>query len=183
MILARRMLARRIMAQRLLAVVPLALLPVHVAARSTWYAVRGPGKVFIVDMPAEPTYKVLDTQSPAGTVFATHSYSLDFGGLSFVAQAATLPADIDVRQPRAWLQAVLDERAQRLAGGRWSRVDWLELQGAPVADATGSLAGGNLLRQLVLLRGRSTVSLACLGPAGQMRSPTVDRFFASLRLG
>ncbi len=169
--------------RRALALLPLAALPFGAAARSTWYAVRGPGKVFIVDMPAEPVYKVVDTTSPAGTRFDTHSYSLDHGGLSFAAQAATLPADIDLGNPRAWLQAVLDDRAQRLSGGRWSRVEWRDLQGVPVADATGSVADGRQLRQLVLLRGRLTVSLACLGPAAQMRTQTVERFFSSLRLG
>ena len=174
MILSRRALAL---------VLPLAALPRAAAAQSTWYAVRGPDKVFIVDMPAQPTYKLVDTTSPAGTRFDTHSYSLDLGGLSFVAQAATLPADIDLGQPRAWLQAVLDDRAQRLSGGRWSRVEWRDLQGVAVVDASGTVADGRALRQLSLLRGRTTVSLACLGPAAQMRSQTVDRFFSSLRLG
>ena len=169
--------------RRALALLPLAVLPGAAAAQSTWYAVRGPDRAFIVDMPAEPTYKMVDSQSPAGTPFTTHSYSLEVGALSFVAQGATLPADIDVGQPRAWLQAVLDDRAQRLAGGRWSRIDWRELQGAMVADAIGTVAGDGALRQLVLLRGRLTVSLAGLGPAAQMRSPTVERFFGSLRLG
>ncbi len=176
------------LSRRVLVLLPLAALagtapPGTAAARSTWYAVRGPDRTFIVDMPAEPTYKMVDSESPAGTTFTNHSYSLEVGGLSFVAQSATLPADIDVRQPKAWLQAVLDDRAQRLAGGRWGRIDWRDLQGAPLADATGTVAGGATLRQLVLLRGRLTVSLACLGPAAQMRSPTVERFFGSLRLG
>lgn len=169
--------------RRALALLPLAVLPGGAAARSTWYAVRGPDKAFIVDMPAEPVYKVVNSQSPAGTTFATHSYTLDHGGVSFAAQAATLPADIDLGQPRAWLQAVIDDRAQRLSGGRWSRVEWRDLQGVPVADATGTVADGRMLRQLVLLRGRLTVSLACLGPSAQMRSQTVERFFSSLRLG
>ena len=171
------------LSRRALALLPLAAIPAVALAKSTWYAVRGPNKVFIVDMPAEPTYKVVDGASPAGTRFTTHSYSLDLDGLSFVAQAATLPADIDLGNPRAWLQTVVDDRAQRLSGGRWARVEWRDLQGVPVVDAIGTVADGRTLRQLSLLRGRSTVSLACLGPAAQMRSQTVDRFFSSLRLG
>jgi len=173
-----------ILSRRGLVVLAVAALPATARAQaSTWYAVRGPDRVFIVDMPGEPTYKVLDDRSPAGTAFTVHSYSLDHGGLAFVAQTAQLPADVDVRQPRAWLQAALDDRAQRLAGRRWTRIDWLDLQGVPVADATGAVADGRVLRQMVLLRGSRTVSLACLGPAAQMRSQTVDRFFSSLRLG
>jgi len=105
-----------------------------VRAQSAWYAVRGPGNAFIVDMPGEPVYKVIDTQSPGGTAFAYHSYSLEYRRLSFVAQTALLPADIDVRQPRVYLQSVLDDRAQRLSGGKWTSVDWRDVQGAP-ADA------------------------------------------------
>ena len=40
-----------------------------------------------------------------------------------------------------------------------------------------------MLRQLVLLKGRRYVSLACLGPAEALRMPEVERFFRSLRLG
>jgi hypothetical protein len=40
-----------------------------------------------------------------------------------------------------------------------------------------------MLRQLVLLKGRRYVSLACLGPADSLRTPEVERFFKSLRLG
>ena len=47
------------------ALLPLAAFPAAASAKSTWYAVRGPDKVFIVDMPAEPTYKVVDGTSPA----------------------------------------------------------------------------------------------------------------------
>jgi len=151
--------------------------------QSVWYAVRGPDNAFIVDMPGEPIYKVIDTVSAGGTKFVYHSYSLDYRGLSFAAQTALYPADVDVRQPRLNLQFVLDDRAQRLAGGKWTKVDWREVSGAPAAESTGSVAGDNVLRQLVLLKGRRYVSLACLGPADSLRTPDVERFFKSLRLG
>ena len=153
------------------------------AAQSTWYAVRGPDRAFIVDMPGEPIYKVLDTRSPGGTAFSYHSYSLEYGRMSFVAQTALLPADIDVRQPRAYLQSVLDDRAQRLAGGKWTSIEWRDVQGAPAADSVGSVQGGNVLRQLVLLKGRRYVSLGYLAPADALRAPEADRFFRSLRFG
>ena len=121
----------------LLLLLPL-MIGANAAAQSTWYAVRGPDHAFIVDMPGEPIYKVIDTRSPAGTAFAYHSYSLAYGRMSVVAQTAMLSADIDVRQPRTYLQSVLDDRAQRLAGGKWTSIVWRDVQGAPGADSVGS---------------------------------------------
>jgi len=171
------------LSRRAFVALPLAVAASGLSAQTTWYAVRGPGNAFIVDMPGEPIYKVLDTQSPGGTAFAYHSYSLEYRRLSFVAQTALLPADIDLRQPRAYLQSVLDDRAQRLAGGKWTSLNWRDVQGVPTADSIGSVQGGNMLRQLVLLKVRRYVSLACLAPADALRTPEADRFFGSLRLG
>ena len=171
------------LSRRALVALPLAVAASELSAQSTWYAVRGPDHAFIVDMPGEPVYKVIDTRSPGGTAFAYHSYSLEYRRLSFVAQTALLPADIDVRQPRPYLQSVLDDRAQRLAGGKWTSVDWRDVQGAPAAESVGSVQGGSVLRQLVVLKGRRYVSLAYLAPADALRTPEADRFFKSLRLG
>lgn len=171
------------LSRRAVAALPLAMAAGGAAAQSTWYAVRGPGNAFIVDMPGEPTYKVIATQSPGGAAFDYHSYSLEYRRLSFVAQTALLPPDIDLRQPRAYLQSVLDDRAQRLAGGKWTSVDWRDVQGAPAAESTGSVPGGTVLRQLVLVKGRRYLSLAYLAPADALRTPEADRFFRSLRLG
>ena len=153
------------------------------AQQTIWFAVRGADHSFIVDMPGEPVYKLIDTVSAGGTPFVYHSYSLDYRRLAFVAQTALYPADVDVSQPRLNLQSVLDDRAQRLAGGTWTRIDWREVSGAPAAESIGSVAGGSLLRQLVLLKGRRYVSLGCLGPADALRTPEVERFFKSLRPG
>src|SRR5437879_326577 len=68
--------------------------------QSTWYAVRGIDHSFVVDMPGEPIYKVIDTRSSGGAAFAYHSYSLEYRRLSFVVQTALYPADVDVRQPK-----------------------------------------------------------------------------------
>ena len=168
--------------RRGLLALPLTMAAGGIEAQSVWYAVRGADRAFVVDMPGEPVYKVLDTASPAGTRFVYHSYSLDRGRDSFVAQTALYPADIDVRQPKANLQAILDDRAQRLAGGKWSRVDWREVQGAPAVETVGPIQGGRALRQLVLLKGRRYVSLAYLAPADALRTPEAERFFGSLRL-
>ena len=37
--------------------------PPSQAPQSVWYAVRGPDNAFIVDMPGEPVYKLIDTGS------------------------------------------------------------------------------------------------------------------------
>ena len=171
------------LSRRVLLALPFAGLATQAVAQATWYAVRGVDHSFIVDMPGEPTYKVIDTQSPGGAAFAYHSYSLELGGLSFVAQTALYPADVDVSQPRQNLQSALDDRAQRLAGAKWTSVDWRTVLGAPAVESVGSIQGGNLLRQLVLLKGRRYVSLAYLAPANQLRTPQADRFFGSLRFG
>lgn len=174
------------LARRGLLALPLAMAAgasVAQVQKTVWYAVRGVDHSFIVDMPGEPVYKVIDTASPGGTPFVYHSYSLDYRRLAFVAQTALYPADVDVRQPKLNLQSVLDDRAQRLAGGKWSKIDWREIQAAPAAESVGSVPGGSVLRQLVLLKGRRYVSLAYLAPADALRTPESERFFQSLRLG
>lgn len=169
--------------RRSLLVLPVALLAADAAAQSaSWFPVEGADKSFFVEMPGAPVYKVLDTVSAGGTPFVYHSYSLEYRRLSFVAQSALFPADVDVRQPKVNLQSALDDRAQRLAGGKWTSVDWKTVQGAPAVESVGPLAGGNALRQLVLLKGSRYVSLGYLAPADAMRAPEAERFFRSLRL-
>lgn len=152
------------------------------AQLAAWYPLEGADKSFFVEMPGAPVYKILDTASPGGAPFAYHSYSLEYRRLSFVAQTALYPADVDVRQPRLNLQSALDDRAQRLAGGKWTQVDWKSLQGAPAVESTGPLPGGNALRQLVVLKGSRYVSLGYMAPADALRAPEAERFFRSLRL-
>ena len=162
---------------------PAVLLAAEAVAQSaSWFPVEGADKSFFVEMPGAPVYKVLDTVSAGGTPFVYHSYSLEYRRLSFVAQSALYPADVDVRQPKLNLQSAIDARAQRLAGGKWTSVDWKTVQGAPAVESTGPLAGGNALRQLVVLKGRQYVSLGYLAPADALRAPEAERFFRSLRL-
>src|SRR5260370_2925807 len=150
--------------------------PPSQAAQSVWCAVRGVDNSFIVDMPGEPVYKLMDTAAPGGRSLVYHSYSVDYRRLAFVAQTALYPADVDVRQPKLNLQSVLDDRAQRLAGGKWTRIDWREVSGASAAESIGSIAGGGMLRQFVLLKGRRYVSLACPGPPEAPPTPEPQRF-------
>jgi hypothetical protein len=169
--------------RRSLLALPVALLAAEAVAQSaSWFPLEGADKSFFVEMPGAPVYKVLDTVSARGTPFVYHSYSLEYRRLSFVAQSALFPADVDVRQPKLTLQSAIDDRAQRLAGGKWTSVEWKTVQGAPAVESIGPLAGGNALRQLVLLKGSRYVSLGYLAPADAMRAPEAERFFRSLRL-
>jgi hypothetical protein len=168
--------------RRQLFALPLAMAAGGAAAQTGWVVVPGADNSFLVDMPGTPVYKVIDTTTPAGTTFVYHSYSLEYRRLSFVAQTALYPVEVDVRQPRLNLQSALDDRAQRLAGGKWTRVDWKQVQGAPAVESTGPIAGGSALRQLAVLKGRRFVSLGYLAPADAMRAPEAERFFRSLRL-
>ncbi|WIM12161.1 hypothetical protein [Enhydrobacter sp.] len=147
-----------------------------------WYGVEVEDNVFTVQMPGIPDHRIVSDVSAHGTPFQLHSYSLDAGGFSYVAQSALYPGDVNAANPRAILQAALDSRARSLEGGKWSRVDWRPMQGAAAVASTGSLRGGNALRQLVLLKGRRFVSLAFLGPARSVSGPDAERFFNSLKL-
>lgn len=168
--------------RRQLFALPLAMTAGGAAAQTGWIVVPGADNSFLVDMPGTPVYKVIDTTTPAGAPFVYHSYSLEYRRLSFVAQTALYPVDVDVRQPRLNLQSALDDRAQRLAGRKWTQVDWKQVQGAPAVESIGPIAGGSALRQLSLLKGRRFVSLGYLAPADALRAPEAERFFRSLRL-
>ena len=147
-----------------------------------WYGVEVEDNVFTVQMPGIPDHRIVNDVSARGTPFQLHSYSLDAGGFSYVAQSALYPGDVDAGDPRTILQAALDSRARNLEGGRWGKVDWRQIQGAAAVESEGPLRSGNSLRQLVLLKGRRFVSLAFLGPAGSVNSSEAQRFFNSLKL-
>lgn len=148
----------------------------------TWYGVRVEDNAFTVEMPGIPDHRIVNDVSARGTAFSLHSYSLEVGGYSYVAQTALYPADVDVTQPRAILQAALNGRVQQLAGRKWTKVDWREIAGAAAVESVGTLAGGNALRQLTLLKDRRFVSLAFLGNAAGATGVEAERFFKSLKL-
>ena len=146
-----------------------------------WYGVRVDDNAFTVEMPGVPDHRVVNDVSARGTAFQLHSYSLEVGGYSYVAQTALYPADVDVSQPRTILQAALAGRAQQLIGRQWTRTDWRELSGATAVESVGALAGGNALRQINLLKARRFVSLAFLGNAAGATGVEAERFFKSLK--
>jgi hypothetical protein len=168
------------------AVIASALVPAAVHAQGQlriperWYAVKVGDDAFTVEMPGIPDHKVLNDATARGTPFALHSYSLETGGNSYVAQTALFPEDIDYSQPRRLLQGMLDDRARQLAGGKWSTTDWREIAGAAAVEATGALSTGNQLRQLAAVKARRFVVLAFM--AANARGAEADRFFKSLKI-
>ncbi|SJZ75850.1 hypothetical protein SAMN02745126_02177 [Enhydrobacter aerosaccus] len=147
-----------------------------------WYGVEVEDNVFTVQMPGIPDHRIVSDVSARGTPFQLHSYSVEAGGFSYVAQSALYPGDVDANNPRIILQAALDSRAHSLDGGKWSKVEWRTVGGATAVDSVGPVRGGSELRELVLLKGRRFVSLAFLGPAGTAGGPQAERFFKSLKL-
>jgi hypothetical protein len=132
---------------------------VHAQARlklpEQWYGVEVEDNVFIVQMPGVPDHRIVSDVDARGTPFQLHSYSLE---------------------------AALDARARSLDGGKWTKVDWRQVQGASAVESIGPVRGGNALRQLVLLKRRHFVSLAFLGNAAVVNGPDAERFFNSLQL-
>ena len=145
-----------------------------------WYTVKVEDDAFTVEMPGVPDHRIVNDKSARGTAFALHSYSLEAGGFSYVAQTALYPEDVDTTQPRRIIQAALDGRAPQLATRKWTKVDWREIDGGASAESVGSLRAGTVLRQLVLLKGRRFVSLAILGATAT--GVEAERFFKSLKL-
>ena len=145
-----------------------------------WYVVKVEDDAFTVEMPGIPDHRVLNDKTARGTAFALHSYSLDTGGYSYVAQTALYPRDVDTAQPRRILQAALDGRAPQLASRKWDSVQWREIDGAAAVESAGRTKAGSMLRQLLVLKERRFVSLAFLGAA--IDTMEADRFTKSLKM-
>jgi len=171
---------RAFLAAALAAVPPLARAQGKLGTPTKWYVVKVEDNAFTVEMPGIPDHKVLNDVTARGTPFALHSYSLEAGGNSYLAQTALYPEDVDYSQPKRVLQAALDSRARQLVGGKWTTSDWSEVGGAPAVESAGALSNGSRLRQLSVLKQRRFGSLAFMGP--DVGSADAERFFKSLTL-
>ncbi len=147
-----------------------------------WYVVQVVDDAFTVEMPGIPDHRLVNDASARGSAFALHSYSLEAGGYSYLAQTALYPPDVDTTQPRSLIQAALDDRAKVLETRKWSKVDWREILAGAAAESSGPLKGGNALRQLVLLKEHRFVSLAFMGAAASIAGFEAERFFKSLKI-
>jgi hypothetical protein len=150
---------------------------------AAWHKQQGPKGVFTVEMPAQPSYKLEQAKSGGGTAFGYHSYSLDHDGRAYVAQTATYPADVDVKNPKENLTRALDASGKHLAAKKWSKLSWTTYQGATAVEATGLMNDKLEFRNFLVLKGHQMYSLGFAGPPGTIRSAEAERFFKSLRLG
>ena len=150
---------------------------------AAWHKQQGPGGAFTVEMPAKPGYKLEQAKSGGGTAFGYHSYSLDHDGRAYVAQTATYPADVDVKNPKANLTKALDASGKHLAAKKWDKLTWTQHQGATAVEATGLMNEKLEFRNFLVLKGHQMYSLGFAGPPGTIRSAEAERFFKSLRLG
>ena len=145
---------------------------------------RGADNSFIVEMPGEPVYKVIDTTIAArGTAFAYHSYSLEYRRLSFVAQTALYPADVDVRQPGSTCSPCSTTARSASPAANGPASTGATCRARRPSNWSAPCAAAACCASSSLLKGRRFVSLAYLAPADAMRTPEAERFFKSLRLG
>jgi hypothetical protein len=150
------------------------------AQQTTWFAVRGADNSFVVDMPGEPVYKVIDTVSSGGTAFVYHSYSLEYRRLAFVAQTALYPAKGVMCAAEAQSPVGTDDRAHACKAASGPRLTGAKCR-APAAESVGPVPVA-AMRQLVLPEGKAAV--AGLSPRRPIRQDSeAERFFKSLRLG
>ncbi len=136
-------------------------------------------------MPGQPVYKMIDTGvARRHGVRASTPTAWSIRRLSFVAQTALYPADVDVRQPQA--QPAIGARRSRATARRrplGPASIGATVQGAPAAESTGPSRAATCCASSSVLKGRRFVSLAYLAPADALRTPEAERFFQSLRLG
>jgi hypothetical protein len=126
-----------------------------------------PGR-FSVELPAKHRYERKD---------GVHRYVVEINQRAFVVQGGTYPWNLDVSNPRARLEADLENAARELNGGAWSELKWTDLPGV---DAIGRKEG-SVVRSYSALVGSDFVTLTYAGPPGSERAPEVERFIASLR--
>jgi hypothetical protein len=155
-------------------------MPPPAQTATKWYVVRVADDAFTVEMPGVPDHRIINDASARGMPFMLHSYSLEFGGNSYVAQTAVYSEDVDTSQPRRMLRAMLDGRAAQLAGRKWDKTEWREIDGGASVESLGTLANGSQLRLLSLQKYRRFISIAFLGPNATV--PDADRFFKSLKV-
>jgi hypothetical protein len=148
----------------------------------SWHTMTGPDHSFTADLPAEPKYTTTPMKTSAGSGYVMHQYLLELGAVAYVVQTAVYPADVNVSNHKVNLQGGLDNAAKNMEGGKWASIGWVTHQGLTGVDAIG-VRGEHAIRSFSVMKGRQIVTLTYAGPAGSARSPDVDRFVASLRVG
>jgi hypothetical protein len=147
-----------------------------------WHTMTGPDSSFTADLPAAPKYTTTAMRTSAGSGYTMHQYLLELGSVAYVVQTAVYPADVNVSNHKANLQGGLDNAAKNMEGGKWASVGWVTHQGLTGVDAI-AVRGEHAIRSFSVMKGRQIVTLTYAGPPGSAKSPDVDRFMASLRVG
>jgi hypothetical protein len=149
---------------------------------AAWHTLAGPDRSFTAELPAAPAYTTTPMKTSAGSGYTMHQYLLEQGAMAYVVQTAVYPADVNVSNHRANLQGGLDNAAKNMEGGKWASVGWTTHQGLTAVDAVG-VRDSHAIRSYSVMKGRQIVTLTYAGPAGSARTPDVDRFIGSLRVG
>jgi hypothetical protein len=147
-----------------------------------WQTVTGPERSFTAELPAAPKYSATEMKTGTGSLYTVHQYLLEQGDVAYIVQAATYPEDINVSNPRTNLQGGLDNLAKSMEGAKWASVDWVSHQGLTATDAVGARSG-HAIRSFSVMKGRQVFTLIYAGAPGTARSPDVNRFVGSLRVG
>jgi hypothetical protein len=156
--------------------------PAPASTPATWHTTTGPDGSFTADMPAAPSYTTTEMRTAAGSGYTMHQYLLEQGSVAYVVQTAVYPTDVNVSNHRTNLQGGLDNAAKNMEGGKWTSVGWVTHQGLTAVDAIG-VRGTHAIRSFSVMKGRRIFALTYAGPPGSARSPEVDRFIGSLRIG
>lgn len=151
-------------------------------AQDAWHTMTGPDQSFTVELPAAPKYTPTQLSGPASTTYTMHQYQLEKGEAAFIVQYIVYPAGIDVSNPQHNLQSGLNASGKTMEGGKWGSIKFVKHGTLPAADAVG-IADGNDVRSYSVVKGRQLATLIYVGPKGSARSPDVERFIASLKLG
>jgi hypothetical protein len=79
------------------------------------------------------------------------------------------------------LQAPLDATAPYLAGGKWDKIAWRQVQGVPAADASGTFKDGRIFRP-GRAQGPPILFARFPRPAGHGQITDADRFLTPLKV-
>ena len=155
---------------------------VSVQGQNAWQRVAGPDGTFTAEMPAAPKYSAIpQTVNGSGAAYTLHEYLLAAGASEFLIHTAIYPPSVDTSNPRATMQAGLDNTVKNLDNGKWISVTWTKHQGLTAVEAIG-LMKGQEVRTYTVMRGQQIFVLIYIGPDGTARSADTNRFIASLNI-
>ncbi|MBI5623624.1 MAG: hypothetical protein HY924_07600 [Elusimicrobia bacterium] len=149
-------------------------------AQAAWQRVTGPDSTCTFELPGAPRASQATTPANgARAAYTTYTYLAEDNDRAYVVQTAVFPSGVDISDPKANLQAGLNNSAKGMDGGKWISVTWKTHQGLVAVDAVG-MRNGHELRTFSVMRGAQIFAMTYAGPEGTSRSDDADRFFSSL---